>query len=103
MKLNVYNFRDERVNEYGTPIFTQQEPAQVAETYEKTVRELKAKIARLSDININDPKLGELMLQSASLKDTVVYHAGIFDSITGKFESIEPVLVARLGDYFLGD
>lgn len=102
MILNVYNFRDERINEFGTPVFTLQTPDQVAATYEKTVRELQAKIARLSDINLNAPELGQLVMKSASLKDTVVYHVGTFDSVTGVISSIEPVLVARLGDFYVG-
>ena len=99
MILNVYNVRDERQGAYGTPIFTAKTVDQVSCDYEETVKHLDATIDRFNELGLGD-KSAELMLRSASLKDSVVYLSGQFDTETGKITQREPVLVCRVSDFF---
>lgn len=99
MILNIYNVRDERQGAYGTPVFTAKTNDQVCQDYEETIKHLQATIDRYDEVGLGE-KAAELMLRSASLKDTVVYHSGEFDTSTGKITQVEPVLVCRVSDFF---
>lgn len=99
---NIYNFRDERVGEYGTPIFTNLNEEQIAASYEKSVKEAQAKIARLTEVNPNSAELGQLVLQVANMKDCVIYLVGTFDPVSGHIEMVDQKLVCRLSDFFIG-
>lgn len=98
MILNVFNFRDERQGTYGTPIYADLTGEQVAHQYLNSVQTLEANIERYQQFA--PEKAAELLLQSASLKDCVIYHAGTFDNESGVFTSVEPVLVCRISDLF---
>lgn len=99
MILNIYNVRDERQGVYGTPVFTAKTGEQVSQDYEETIKHLQATIERYGEVGLSE-KAAELLLRSASLKDTVVYHSGQFDTATGKITQVEPVLVCRVSDFF---
>ena len=99
MILNIYNLRDERQGTYGTPIFTDKDEVQVAQDYENAVNQVQATIERYQEVGLGE-KAAELLLRSASLKDTVVYASGKFDTSTGKITQDEPLLVCRVSDYF---
>lgn len=98
MILNIYNFRDEREGSYGTPIFTELDGVQISNQYQKSVETMQANVQRYQEFAPD--KAAELLLQSASLKDCVIYHAGTFDTKSGAISSIDPVLVCRLSDFF---
>lgn len=99
MILNIYNFRDERVGEFGTPVFTQLGGDAVADQYKKSIAELNAKLERLGDSF--PEQSAQLLMQSASLKDTVIYYIGTFYTENGSIElSDHPLLVCRLSEFF---
>lgn len=99
MILNVYNVRDEREGIYGTPIFTDKDEVQVSHDYETAVSHMQATVERYQELGLGE-KAAELLLRSASLKDTVVYYAGKFDTATGKIIQEDPLLICRVSDYF---
>lgn len=99
MILNIYNVRDERQGAYGTPFFTDKDEVQVSHDYENAVAQLQASVERYQEVGLGE-KAAELLLRSASLKDTVVYYAGKFDTATGKFTQEDPVLICRVSDFF---
>lgn len=98
MILNVYNIRDERQGTYGTPIYTEFNDEQVAHSYEKSVETMQANVARFQEFA--PEKAAELLLQSASLKDCVIYRVGTFDNKSGIYTACDAILVCRISDYF---
>lgn len=99
MILNIYNLRDERQGSYGTPIFTDKDEVQVAHDYENAVKQLQTTIERYQEVGLGE-KAAELLLRTASLKDTVIYYAGTFDSDTGKIKQEDPLLICRVSEFF---
>lgn len=99
MILNIYNVRDERQGTYGTPFFTDKDEVQVSHDYENSVLQLDATISRFQELGLG-ANAAELMLRSASLKDTVIYLSGKFDTSTGKITQEEPLLICRVSDFF---
>lgn len=104
MILNVYNVRDERVNEYGTPIFTDKDEEGIEADYVKSIRLLEAQIEALQGDSPEQVKSPELFMKlvgsKAQLADVAVYHTGTFDTITGKIVQAEPVLCFRVKELF---
>lgn len=98
MILNVYNIRDERQGTYGTPIYTEFDDEQVSHSYEKSIETMQANVARYQEFAPD--KAAELLLQSAALKDCVIYKVGTFDNKSGVYTSLDPLLVCRVSDFF---
>lgn len=99
MTLNIYLVLDERGNEFGTPLFTDKSPEELESDYSKSVRGMDAMIEFLQpkdekDKTIYADKLLSLIGRRAELQDSVVYHVGTFDSITGEFSIFEKMQIA---------
>lgn len=102
MILNVYNTRDERAREFGTPIFSHFDSQQMVEVYQNTVKDALVKLERMAEIN--PAQAAQLAMNASQLRDSVIYQVGTFDSLTGKIEFMEePNLVVRVGDLFPKD
>lgn len=100
MILHVYNIRDERAGEYGTPIFAMFDDDQMIANYEKTVKDSLANISRA--LEINPLQAAELQVKAAQLRDCALFRIGDFDTKTGKYTPIEETLVCRVADFFPG-
>lgn len=100
MILHVYNIRDERVGEYGTPIFAMFDDDQMVANYEKTVKESLANISRA--LEINPQQAAELQVKAAQLRDCALFRIGDYDTETGKFTELPERLVCRVADFFPG-
>lgn len=105
MILHVYGIRDERLNQYGTPIYTAGDEDAVRSDYEQSIRSLSSQIDALTPEPGKDSPDNQTWLRliaaKAQLEDAVIYKLGDFDNLTGEHIMLaDPVLLFRIKELF---
>lgn len=103
MMLHVYLIRDERANQYGTPIYTAADENALESDYKKSIRNLNAQIEALTPEPGKDSPEPETWMRligvKAQLEDSVIYKVGEFDDQAGVHNLLQdPVLLFRVKD-----